>query len=92
MRTLEVTVNQDHINRGRPNACHACPVALALLDALNAGPADYITVGRERIELRSAFLGSTEHYALPEKVTNWIWAFDAGEEVKPITFTATEIR
>ena len=88
--TLTVTVTQKHINEGFPRAVQACPVALALNEALQS----------HCQEVNSRVPG---HYAqiqvlddeffnvdLPVDVVDWIKAFDnAGdrfEQPDPMSF------
>lgn len=75
MRTIRVT--QEHIDKGIRNDVCLCPVALALKSAGICEP--YVT--GDEIEVGSA------SYSPPEKVTNFIFKFDAGESVRPFKFS-----
>lgn len=86
---LVVEVTADDIRNGKPTNNCECPVALALkrLPGVAAGSAwvDFThaevkyTVGGETFDLV---------FSLPREAAGFIEAFDFGDPVEPVTFTA----
>ena len=82
--TVTVTVEQRHIDAGRPDQSRLCPVALALQDqcqgvwAVGWGSAYRLAPG-------------CAPYRLPAKARDFILAFDNGESVSPFAFEMEEI-
>ena len=80
---MEIEVTQDHIDRGVPDNCFECPVALALIDYgvdganVNAMEIEYVRGGRFK-SIRT-----------PEVVSGFIFDFDdetVRHECLPFTF------
>ena len=75
IRTIEVT--KEHISKGKPTRCDACPVALAFQDA-----------GFKRVNVRhrSADIDGN-HVSLPPEAGYFISSFDNGTvPLSPFTF------
>lgn len=77
---MRIKVTKEHIRRGRRGLCFACPVALALAEAI-PGSQPWVTT---RIELRRN--GRQVFIDAPEVVLAFATAFDAGREVRPFEF------
>lgn len=89
-RTLIIEVTETHIARGRQCDCIACPVALALRDAIHAaslGASVYANALQMDYRLSSDFVLMSAK--TPPEVVAFIQNFDEGRDVKPFTFTAT---
>ena len=82
---LTVEVTQADIDNGHLNHCRACPVALAICRAVDAGTHVEVHGHRARI-------GDKWMVRLHEEVEIWIADFDCNgpSAVKPFTFTLDE--
>lgn len=82
---LTVTVTADHIERGMPFLCTACPVAMAIEDALgdrcNYSPSVY-----PHTLILWADGGRTV-IPTPDPVRAFVESYDDGRSVQPFTFT-----
>lgn len=96
IRTLEVSITQEHIDEGTRNHCQQCPVALAINEALgdaheNGGQfADVVTktayIRQRTRPNQSKVIGEI---SLPKSMEYFIADFDflGREAVKPFTTT-----
>jgi hypothetical protein len=87
--TVTVSVTQEHIDRGRPGQCAACPIALALAEAMPY--ATHIEVYGSPDDGTPAFAevwsGALKcHFRLPAEADAFIAAFDDEHPVAPFTF------
>lgn len=84
---LTIRVTQNHIDKGRPEDCGRCPVALAVLDALPDVRRVY--VDGDIISVRYA---RKDHvYWCPIEVANFVSDFDSGDPVSPMTATVKQL-
>lgn len=83
--TIEINVTQKHINKGVPEHCTACPIALATLDAISAGPDTTVTVDQDHITILRG--GYRTRYDLPPQAQDFIARFDGEMDVEALTFT-----
>ena len=74
--SITISVDLDDISRGQRHASRNCPIAHAAERAGIKGPS--VCAG--------AIVGSHKTYALPAESSDWLFAFDRGEPVAPITF------
>ena len=85
-KTITVNVTQEHIDRGTPEHCSLCPIALATLDAID-------TVGRVMVDydhIRLSWAAAPNaYYPLPPEAMAFIDDFDENEPVAPIAFQVT---
>lgn len=81
--------NEDIIN-GEPKNVSQCPVALAVRRVLNeiGGLEDVrVSVGCSFLTLTNRYrLDDCVNYSLPVEVTQFVFRFDTGESVDPMTF------
>ena len=85
--SVDVLVTQDHIARGLAGVCSACPIALAVQDAIGGA---HVEVLREQavIHWGGYRFGQGATVDLPPKASAWLRAFDGGEaECGPFRFT-----
>ena len=79
-----INVTAGHIARGEPENCEACPVALAIMDALPS--AGVPSVGPSEVTFRVA-VDKWVDIDLPRAVSDFIETFDGGTaDVEPFTF------
>lgn len=83
MKTITVTVTEDHIRRGVPQEPEFCPVALALETIFPAST--HISVDEEAVDLTHEDL-RFQSVELPRSATRFIRAFDSGKPVEPFSF------
>ena len=86
---IEISVTQEHINRGLRQSCSRCPISNALRDRFpTCIPST--AYGSASVYLKnSAFYAQ---YALPEDPAGrFIAAFDGGLPVRPFTFVAKRL-
>jgi hypothetical protein len=82
--TTIVVVTTEHIERGEPENCERCPVALAIMDALPA--AGVPSVGPSEVAFRVADDMWTDVH-LPPEVSDFIESFDGGAtDIGPFSF------
>ena len=87
MKTVDVTVTAAHIANGKVRDCEACPIALALHEAVPYAPlievnADHVVIHHFGSELEGALC------RLPGEVQDFILGFDDGDDwIGPFTFT-----
>lgn len=74
---MNISVTQEHINRGVTNDCGKCPVALALSDAF---PSQTITVEYLKIHIGAMWIET------PDPVREFLPNFDWGDKVVPFSF------
>lgn len=72
LETYRIEVTSEDIERGVPDNCHHCPIALAARRA-----------GLNTPEVDSAFLNGM---VLPDAATEFILDYDNGEPVEPFSF------
>ena len=80
MTTIHVT--QEYINKGQPDNDFHCPVRYAMLShgfTVTSVRSAYIYFGRPDAT-------SGNKIATPQKVKQWLEAFDEGNPVSPFTF------
>jgi hypothetical protein len=77
---MKVKVTQEHIREGRAGFATCCPVALALKEL----GCEWAVVGTT--DIRVLFEGEVIRKPLPDKVTNFIRAFDFNHPVDPMEF------
>lgn len=82
--TITVNVTQAHIDRGTPEHCSRCPIALATLDAIDTVGA--IEVDMSYITLRHPGAPDAQ-YLLPDNAWRFICHYDTGKPVEPFSFT-----
>lgn len=85
--TTTVTVTAGHIAAGIAGDCGACPVALAIHDALGARP--YITVMVFAAEAVARQCDRYVEASLPQAARDFIGRFDSTQPVEPFTFDLT---
>lgn len=76
MRLLRV--KPEHISKGRKADPHACPIALAGRELFGSSDEE-TSVGGDNARF------GTLKFKLPPAVSDWIFAFDRGRGVCPIT-------
>jgi hypothetical protein len=89
MTTIRVEVTLEHIARGSRRECEACPVALAIGDALRAAgrPARGVAVGFHWASVQDgSAAGWGREIRLPAAVGNFVRSFDRGEPAGPLAF------
>lgn len=82
---VEINVKQEHIDKGLPNNCNNCPVALAFKEAMP----DYdIVVYGQFVKLYKGkeYLGN---YELPIEAKVIVYRTDRGMYTKPVKFTVS---
>lgn len=78
MKTINVTVTKEHIQKGVRCMSNACPIALALRDAC----------GISRISIyRTIKIDGAKVAEAPKNVYRRIKRYDNGTNMKPFTFT-----
>jgi hypothetical protein len=75
---MKIVVTQEHIDRGIREECRACPIALAIMEAL--GWTDGVKVENDLV-----FVANAE-YPLPTEAQVFVFNFDNGLEVIPFEF------
>lgn len=80
---MEITVTQDHIDRGARGSCTSDPVALSLLNAGFIRP--YVGVNEIRVNGRDGVYYD-DFAETPEAVLNFLRAHDNGDYAQPFTF------
>lgn len=81
---ITINVTQDDINKGQKSKCFYCPVALATKRALKC----------RNVMICTDTLKTSGYTApLPLDVRQWVWDYDYGQPVQPISFelTLTEV-
>jgi len=93
---IQVTVGQQHIDKGHRESACACPVALAIqAKVLTPGTPGVVTVGRNRTTLCRDLTQpyqAYEYYDIPPEVAAKIEVYDMGGTMEPFTFTLRERR
>ena len=89
---MEVTVKvlDRHIQKGKPNKCAECPIALALVDAGFDRP----WVDHSLVHYFAKPDGVREelyHFWLPGDAVGFVEDFDEGKPVKPFEFIVDEV-
>jgi hypothetical protein len=79
---MNITVTQDHIDKGVVSSCALCPVSLALL----AIGYEQVTVFLHLCSFLSKAEGKIFHCKLPTIVTDFIVKYDKREPVSPFSF------
>jgi hypothetical protein len=89
MRSKQTTVRvtAGHIAHGEVRACHKCPIALAVLDALGNPAGALAGVGMDGIEVTMP--GEFRLADTPSVARDFIEDFDFLGDVSPIEFTLT---
>ncbi len=77
---MKITVTAEHIAKGKIKACRECPVALAIRECFPDTEDFYIVVGNTFVNIHR------KEYILPEEVSMYIRAFDAGKSILPFEF------
>ena len=79
---MKFSVKKRHIKLGMRGSCTRCPVALALVEALEKGGfvSDLVDVMEGTITIGSL------RYSPPRKVTQFIIDFDDRKPVRPLNF------
>jgi hypothetical protein len=87
MKTLNVHVTQEHIDKGKQGNCYFCPVALAI----TPHGAYYSIISTRSYEFVLYLCDKRKEAKLPtpEEVLDFINRFDAGKTVKPFSFALT---
>ena len=80
-KTIEISITQEDIDKGRPIHVRLCPIALAAQRALDN---PRVTVGVDDMGYWLA------RYHLPLEAQQFIIAFDMGRKVQPFKFYATK--
>ena len=81
---MKIEVTQDHIDRGRKQCRTGCPVALALeAEGICAA------VGPAYISVYTGDENPVDYYCTPQKVTDFVHAFDDDKLVGPFSFYFT---
>lgn len=78
---IKINVTQNDIKKGERKITYACPIALALIRRGFKQP--HVTC----YEIRGALAGSSTFAFPPERVKQFMKAFDAKKKVKPTSFT-----
>ena len=84
VETIEIMIEQNHIEQGVPGDCGRCVIALALRDHFEGGLQDGVRRrgqriphgGRPRVRLRAS-----------AEANEYVSRFDNGYEVEPCSFT-----
>ena len=83
---MKIHVTERHIRDGVRNGHCRCPVALALIEA----GATYVSVDSDEIvaDCIRSWIGEcwSVKFVPPWQITEWIWAYDEGADMAPITF------
>lgn len=82
-RQTVVRVTAGHIEQGKASDCLACPIALAITDAI-PGP---VAVAVDQMEVTAWIAWETWRAATPGVARKFIKRFDDDEAVKPVEFT-----
>ena len=89
--TIDVRVTSDHINRGTPRMARACPVALALKDAMPGATQVIVSYSYLSVRVVGAswftlvgYVGVTDNET--GRLEDWIRRFDLDGVVEPTTF------
>jgi hypothetical protein len=82
-RQTVVRVTADHIEQGKASDCVACPVALAVTEAIPGLAA----VAVDQMEVTAWIAWETWRAATPGIARKFIKRFDDCEAVKPVEFT-----
>ncbi|MBY0277921.1 hypothetical protein K2Z84_21515 [Candidatus Binatia bacterium] len=83
-------MTQEHIDNGVAQACEACPIALAILDAIPR--AAYCDVEADHVQLwfdveADVIMDAPDREAdMPLIAANFVTDFDAGRPVRPFEF------
>lgn len=80
---VRISVLASDIEIGRAADCQRCPIAVA---ANRAFAPDRVEVDQEALTVFHADGKYHKHAYLPREATAFIYAFDAGADVKPFTF------
>ena len=97
---LRVTVTQKHISCGKPRSVSACPVAIAILEALPVMDHDgeqFLSVQANDVDIPVTVpgVGWALHWyrhfkgELPKAAQKFIGDFDTGNSPKPFEFNLT---
>ena len=84
VETIEIMIEQNHIEQGVPGDCGRCVIALALRDHFEGG---YKTAC---VEEGKGFLTVDDReyvFELPLEANEYVSRFDNGYEVEPCSFT-----
>lgn len=90
MKSVEVKVTQEHIDRGKRRDCAKCPVTLAADELVK--PDVHLTTGKTYIYWCDPWIDRTgdlevQEAVLPAAAIGFIVDFDMGTWVAPFTFT-----
>lgn len=87
MKALRVRVLQKHIDKAIKCGSHGsprfCPIARAVRATTDKRRKEVVRVDAYTIQI------GRKPYFTPKRAANFIWRFDDGKKVKPITFTLT---
>jgi hypothetical protein len=88
-----ITVTADHIEHGVNADCRACPIALAIAEAVTE-PGIVVAVFQNDARIWRPIQGSSLHEPLytadlPDAARQFIVAFDNDEHVEPFSFELT---
>ena len=81
MKTFEIEVTQDDIERGVPGDAFVCPLALACLRAIPM----FLSVSPWTLEIGPPNDGL--FVPLPDMARQWCERFDGGQTVSPLRFS-----
>jgi len=80
-----VKVTKNHIDRGKPDSCYNCPIALALHEA-DYAVSYMVTVSPVHVHLEFSGIETEMDLPLPQIACDFIDDFDNGRKVKPFEF------
>lgn len=82
-----VRVTAEHIEQGVARNCERCPVALAVIDALDLTSHDAVEADCGYVNIYRP--GETWHADMPPNAWTFVDDFDGGRPVGPISFRLT---
>lgn len=90
MTRVKIKVTEEHIKAGKRGDCNACPIALAVLDAVMVPAVRANMFGLSLICSDRGYPDNEyiSHANYTPKVARFISDFDRGNHVKPFTFYA----
>ena len=88
---MKVQVKRRHIDVGIPNLAAKSPIALAVSEQLGGAVVHESSDGFISI-FTGVFRGEVSDYYLPKSAREFTRRFDAGENVKGITFNMTPLQ
>lgn len=83
-QALTVEVSDDDIRAGLVGSCGSCPIALAAVRASGAE----VRVGPWTIDVLDSEAMAVASYQMPDAATAFVWRFDNGHQVRPLSFVA----